>query len=261
MNIAENAPRLLVGAERIAFVLVAPSHPGNVGAAARAMKTMGFRRLRLVAPARFPSAEARAMATMAGDVLESADVFSSLAEALADCEVVFGTSARSRHFDWPCLSARQAAQKTLKFLPACSIAFVFGRESSGLSNEELLLCHERVHIAGSADFNSLNLAAAVQIISYELFCCLQESTLEAEPEEKRIYEMDRVADSGQVEGFFEHLRDVLTRSGFLSERRSQKSLMTRLRLLFNRARMTRREVNILRGVLTTLDRHHDGEGR
>ena len=137
---------------------------------------------------------------------------------------------------------------------------MFGRESSGLSNQELLLCHERVHIDGSANFKSLNLAVAVQIISYELSCRMREDTVQAERSPKPACAMDEAASSRECESFFEHLQQVLVRSGFLSEQRNQKSLMTRLRLLFNRAHMTRREVNILRGVLSTVDqRRKEGE--
>ena len=255
MNTSGKALSLSACAERVVFVLVAPSHPGNIGGAARAMKTMAYRRLRLVNPLRFPSGQAKAMATMAADVLASATVFSSLSEALADCDFVFGTSARARHFNWPCLSPRQAAERTMELLPDRSVAFVFGSESSGLSNEELLLCHERVHIAGSDDFNSLNLAAAVQIISYELFCRSQSGMEQAQKEKKEIAEMDKPANSRQCEDFFRHLQQVLNRTGFLSRQQSQKSLMARLRLLFSRARMTRREVNILRGALSSIDRY------
>lgn len=254
MSVSHQTSSSLTAARQFVFVLVAPSHPGNIGAAARAIKTMGFNHLRLVRPARFPSTAATAMATTAADVLAAATVFPSLAEAVADCELVLGTSARARHYDWPCISAKQAALKAQQLPPDYSVAFVFGCEQCGLSNEELLLCHERVYIDSSAACQSLNLAAAVQIISYELFCHLQEGAGHPLPDHKPVAAMDRAADSQQCERFFQHLQQVLSYSGFLSAQRNQKSLMTRLRLLFNRARMTRREVNILRGVLSTWER-------
>ncbi|HZP66650.1 MAG TPA: RNA methyltransferase, partial [Rudaea sp.] len=149
-----------------AFVLTRPSHPGNIGAAARAIRTMGFSRLVLVAPQRYPHADVNAMAAGADDVLAGVVVVPTLVEAIADCTLVLGCTARQRAVPLPELSPREAAARVLA--ASGKVAVVFGNERTGLENDELMSCHAAVHIASAADFPSLNLAQAVQVLAYEL---------------------------------------------------------------------------------------------
>ena len=236
------------------FVLVEPTHPGNIGGVARAIKTMGFERLSLVNPHRFPAAEATAMATGADDVLRCATRCASFAEAVADCKLVIGTSARVRHIKWPSLSPAAAAEKLLEFVSQGTVAVAFGRESSGLSNEELNLCQYLVHIPCNPQFSSLNLVSAVQVIAYEIRKRVLPDeaaavTAAAYPDESP----DAMASSDEVEGFYTHLEASLSATRFFVNRQP-RSLMRRLRRLFNRAHLSRREVNILRGILSAFER-------
>lgn len=246
------------------FVLVEPTHPGNIGGAARAIKTMGFEWLHLVNPRRFPSDEATMMAVGADDVLARASSAASLAEAVVDCNLVVGASARLRHIRWPVLSPEAAAVKLIEFAARGSVAVVFGRESSGLSNEEMDLCHYLVHIPCNPQFSSLNLVSAVQVLAYEIRqCAVSGATAYGSggaPPEKGP---DMPASSGEVEGFYDHLERALGTTCFFADRQSQ-SLMRRLRKLFNRTHLSRREVNILRGVLSAFERgpvDDDRDGR
>ena len=228
----------------VRFVLVQTTHPGNIGAAARAMKNMGVERLALVAPSRHPSAEASARASGADDVLQAARVTDDLADAVADCRVVMGSSARVRSVPWPVLTPREAAPLALASAERAPVAFVFGRESSGLSNDELDLCTHLVHIPTNPAFSSLNVAMAVQVISYEL----RVASLSAPPETGPLGVGD-IASNTEMEGLFAHLEQALDDIGFLDVRRSEK-LMRRLRRLFHRATPDSDEVNILRGILS-----------
>ena len=222
--------------------MVNTSHPGNIGAAARAMKNMCLSDLVLVGPREFPCAEASARASGADDILAAARVVETLAEAVADCRVVIGASARLRSVPWPLLAPRETA--TLAFAEASrgKVAVVFGRESSGLSNEELDLCTHLVHIPTNPEYSSLNVAMAVQVIAYEwmLAAGAPAATPGAQGE---------MASNAEMEGFFAHLEQALDDIGFTDKRRSQK-LMRRLRRLFHRAGPDREEVNILRGILS-----------
>ena len=236
----------------VRFVLVKPTHPGNVGAAARAIKTMGFDQLRLVNPRRFPSDEASAMAAGADDLLDRAAPAASFAEAIGDCRLIIGASARLRHMKWPVLSPEAAAEKLVEFARCGPVAVAFGRESSGLSNEEMDLCQYLVHIPCNPRFKSLNLAAAVQVIAYELRKRLsadENATRSDAPDAGP----DAPASSEEVEGFYRHLEESLHATRFFQDRRSG-SLMRRLRKLFNRTHLSRREVNILRGMISAFDR-------
>ena len=226
----------------IRIVMVNTSHPGNVGAAARAMKNMCLGDLVLVAPREFPCAEATARASGADDILAEAGVVETLAEAVADCRVVIGASARLRSVPWPLLAPREAAALAIAENSRSRVAVVFGRESSGLSNEELDLCTHLVHIPTNPDYSSLNVAMAVQVIAYELMLAsgAASTTQGAQAE---------MASNAEMEGFFAHLEQALDEIGFTDERRSQK-LMRRLRRLFHRAGPDREEVNILRGILS-----------
>ncbi len=233
----------------IRIVLVGTTHPGNIGAAARAMKNMCLTRLVLVAPKIYPHADATARASGADDVLASAQVCESLDEALEGCRLVVGSSARRRSVEWPELDP-EACGRLLEFESTeGEVALVFGREHSGLTNEELDRCHYLVHIPTNAEYSSLNLAAAVQVLGYEVY--------RAHQHEDGVIERERrdVATADQMEGFHQHLAQALEDIGFTDHRQSKK-LMRRLRRLFNRARPDHDEINILRGILTAAQRHN-----
>jgi len=230
-----------VGVSQIRIVLCRPSHPGNIGAAARAMKTMGLSDLRLVAPQRFPSPEAQWMATHAVDVLESAVVHSTLSEALNDCAAAFAMSARPREWSPRVLDARDAAARAVELDD--KVAFVFGNESAGLTNDEMFACQYLVHIPANPGFSSLNLAQAVQVVAYELF--MTRAPQVGARAEKLATVQDR-------EGLYEHLERAAVVSGFHAPA-SGSRLPERLRRLFSRVpALEREEVNIVRGLLKAL---------
>jgi TrmH family RNA methyltransferase len=241
--------------DNVRVVLVNTSHPGNIGGAARAMKNMGLTRLVLVEPRRFPDQNADARAAGADDVLVGAVVVDTLEEAIADCVLVLGTSARDRRIPWPVVDAREAAHKVLDQLaelPDAQVALVFGREDSGLTSDELQRCQFHVHIPSNPDFSSLNLAAAVQVVAYELrMLVLQRQNLPTSVQKvetsSTANEMPSTAD--EMEQFFTHLEGVLVEIGFLDPHQP-RHLMPRLRRLYGRIRVNRMEMNILRGILT-----------
>ncbi|MDJ0807823.1 MAG: tRNA (cytosine(32)/uridine(32)-2'-O)-methyltransferase TrmJ [Gammaproteobacteria bacterium] len=229
--------------QNVRIVLVETSHPGNVGAVARAMKNMALERLCLVSPQRYPDAEATARASGADDLLARAEVFERLDAALAGCRLVIGTSARERSVSWPVLSPRESSQTLIAEAKVGPVALVFGRESSGLSNEELDRCNYLVHIPTNSAYSSLNLAAAVQVLAYEtrLAWLAAQGTEPVAPRD--------VASAEQMEGFHQHLAQALLDIGFADPRQSEK-LLRRLRSLFHRARPDVDELNILRGILS-----------
>lgn len=233
----------------IRIVLVGTTHPGNIGAAARAMKNMGLTDLALVRPRYFPDKEATARASGAEDLLDRATVVETLEEAIADCVYVAGASARSRAINWPCLDARDAAAKLLEESARGPAAAVFGPEKSGLSNADLDHCDTLLTIPANPAFSSLNLAMAVQVLSYELRA--------AQTSRQPQYEADApLATSAELEHFYRHLERVLTDIRFLDPD-NPRHLMRRLRRLFIRARPDKNELNILRGVLTAVDRSRE----
>jgi tRNA (cytidine32/uridine32-2'-O)-methyltransferase len=230
---------------RIRIVLVEPSHPGNIGGAARAMKTMGLGRLAVVNPQRFPDPQAQWRAAGAQDVLEAIAVHTSVDEAIADCRFVVGTSTRIRRIPWPVHSAEEVAQEILAQPPGSEIAILFGREASGLSNEELQRCHCHLQIPANPVYPSLNLAMAVQVVCYELFKQSgQAPVVDASWDQP-------LATMAQLEGFFGHLESVLVSSDFVDPTNPGQT-MTRLRRLFTRVRLDDKEIQMLRGVLTQL---------
>jgi len=250
-------PKLLAN---IRIVLARTSHPGNIGAAARAMKTMGLSQLYLVAPAVFPNSQADAMAASAGDVLARATVCATLAEALADTTLVLGVSARRRDIVADVLTPPVTAIRLLTEAQAGPVALVFGNETSGLSNEELGLCQGLVTINANPDYSSLNLAAAVQVLSYEIRQAWLGHASWPQPE------MD-AATGDELERFYSHLETTLADLEFLNPG-SPSKLMLKLRRLFSRTRLAKEEVNILRGILTAAQetrqaanraRNHDTE--
>ena len=224
----------------IRFVLCRPSHPGNIGAAARAIKAMGFGDLRLVAPERFPAPEAQWMATHAVDVLESSRTHSSLKEAIRDCVHAFALSARPREWSPQVCDVRTAAARALE--TDGPVAFVFGNETAGLTNEEVFACQSLVHIPTSREASSLNLAQAVQIVAYELHMALDVAIPFARTEKAATVE--------DLEGLYAHLEQAAAASGFMTP---QSRVRERWRRLFSRVpHMEREEVNILRGLLKAL---------
>ena len=228
----------------VRIVLVGTTHPGNIGAAARAMKTMGFAELVLVSPARFPAAEASARAAGADDILARARVVEDLSDAVGDCALVLATSARPRHIEWPELTPREAASASLAALPGGAVALVFGRENSGLSNTELDLCQALVRIPTAPDYASLNLAAAVQVLTYELAMARVENELP----DADVSPAHEAVSQREMEGFYQHLEHALTDIGYFDPQ-APKLLRRRLRRIFNRVRPDRSELNILRGIL------------
>ena len=249
-----SSPRVAVNGSalhRLRIVLVEPTHPGNIGATARAMKAMGLDRLCLVAPARFPSAEATARAAGADDVLHEARVVGSVDEALAGCGLVLGTTARARRIEWPVVDVREGARRAVAQAVETPVAVLFGRERSGLTNAEIDRCHALVRIPAAARFSSLNVAAAVQIVAYEMrLAAGGASVVPADPEAPS-------ATADELEGFYRHLEATLVRIGYLDPA-APKLLMRRLRRLFSRAGPDRAEINILRGILTAVTRASAG---
>jgi tRNA/rRNA methyltransferase len=228
--------------QNMRIVLCRPSHPGNIGAAARAMKAMGLTDLRLVAPEKFPAPEARWMATNAIDVLDQARIHATLAEAISDCVQAFALSARTREWSTPVLDVRTAAARAAE--AGGHVAFVFGNEQAGLTNEEMLACQTLVHIPANPEFSSLNLAQAVQVVAYELF-------MTSAPETGK-FRAEKPATVQDREGLYEHLERAAVESEFFDPATGSK-LPTRLRRLFSRVPdLEREEVNILRGLLNAL---------
>ena len=232
--------------ENLKIVLVDTTHPGNIGAAARAMKTMGLERLALVSPKRFPSAECTARAAGADDILARAQVFPRLEEAVADCGLVFGTSARTRSIAWPEATPEAAAAQVID-RSGDGAAIVFGRESSGLSNEQLEICHAMIRIPANEDYSSLNIASAVQIICYEV----RKQFLAGGDTVTARDDPEAPATAEQMEHLYEHLRQTLIDIDYLDPEKPRR-LMRRLKRLFNRAGLDGNEYNILRGILTAV---------
>ncbi len=237
--------------DNLTIVLVNPSHPGNIGSAARAMKTMGISKLCLVAPDEFPSAMATALASGADDILACATVVTTLAEAIADCEFVVGTSARVRGISLPLTDPRGCASTLIKESSQGATALIFGREDRGLTNEELAQCHMQVHVPSHPDFSSLNLAAAVQVLCYELrMASLQQAGEDTTLPKAREQPLATVDD---MERYFTHLYETLQVIGFL-DHSSHEKIMAKLRKLYSRIRPDRVELAILRGILSETQR-------
>ncbi len=231
---------------QIRIVLMYTSDPGNIGAVARAMKNMGLKQLYLVEPKSFPHMNASVRASNAIDVLAEATVVDHLTSAIQDCQLVFGTSTRTRELDWVSLTARAAAEK-IAIKSNQKVAIVFGRERCGLSNKELQQCHFQINIPANPDYSSLNLAAAVQIVCYELRMAFLQQ--ENKIEEKAT----QLADVQQQEYFYQHLHEILNKIEFLKPIRSQQ-IMDRLRRLFSRSELDNHEVKILRGILSSIEK-------
>lgn len=250
---------------KVRVVLVQTSHPGNIGGAARAMKNMGLEQLVLVNPKDFPSMEAASRASGADDVLQGARVVASLEQALEGCDLVLGTSARDRRLPWPLVNPRDCAGTIVQHLQADqnagNVALVFGREHAGLTNDELHQCQYHVHIPSCDSFSSLNLAAAVQVLTYEL----RMAWLQASEQPLCMEAVERTGQLGSapathdaLELFYGHLQRTLIDIEFLDPEKP-RHLMTRLRRLFGRNQLSKSEVNILRGILTETQKAARGE--
>lgn len=240
--------------DNIRIVMVHTSHSGNIGAAARAMKNMCLSQLYLVSPANFPSTEASLRASHAADIVNSAVVTSSLEEAIADCELVIGTSARERTLKWIVENPRQMATAAVDKAIQAPVAIVFGRERTGLTNEELALCHRLVHIPTNAEYSSLNVASAVQVIVYELLNASLEKAEGTSIETENVAEAeDKGATAGQLQSYHDHLHRVMTEVEFFGSN-NPENVMRRLQMFLNRSQPTVRELNILHGILTATQR-------
>jgi tRNA (cytidine32/uridine32-2'-O)-methyltransferase len=242
-------------AGRIRVVLVGTQHPGNIGAAARALKTMGLQRLVLVAPENYPAEEAFRRAAGADDLLAEAALASTLAEAVADCRYVLGCTARSRRVALDEWVPREAAARAVGAAGQGEVALVFGRERTGLTNEELQLCHAAVHIPANPEYSSLNLAAAVQVLAYELRLALlaQAAGPPSQPQPAATHPEETPANHAQMEGFFGQLAETLMDVDF-HKGRAPDSAMRKLRRLFLRANLNEQEVRLLRGILADAQR-------
>ncbi len=229
---------------KIRIVLVRPSHPGNIGAAARAMKNMGLQQLFLIAPEEFPSEVATARASGAEDVLVDAQICDELEQAISDCHYVVTTTARNRSLQWDNVDASKAAKKIINQSQEGNVAVVFGPERTGLTNQEIELSHQLIHIPVNPEFSSMNLAAAVMLVCYEI----RMAFIDVPEPYVSESEVEKHATSGQVEGFVEHLHQIMDEIGFLTNKPSDR-LMGRIRRLFNRSRMSEQDVNIMRGIL------------
>ena len=244
MSEASAASRAVL--DRIRIVLVETSHTGNIGAAARAMKTMGLKHLYLVKPRQVPDEQAVARASGAADVLAAHRLCANLDDALAGTSLAIAFTARSRELSQPHLSVREAALQAVSEARADNVALVFGAETSGLANEDVLKCHRIAHIPASEDYSSLNLAAAVQVACYELRVAAGLDQLPAAPEHP-------MARHEEVERLMQHLEQTLTEVGFLNPDHP-KRLMVRMRRLFARTRVEREEAQLLRGIFRMISR-------
>lgn len=237
--------------KNIRIVLVNTAHPGNIGGAARAMKNMGLYELYLVQPREYPAPRAVWRAAGARDVLDNVKVVNSVDEAVSDCSLVIGTSARERRIPWPLINPRECGERIWQEAAKHSVALLFGREDRGLTNEELKKCHYHVHIPSNPEYSSLNLATAVQVLSYEIRMA---SLADAEGKLPALSEWDQpLAQNEDLELFHQHFAEALADLKFYDPE-NPKQLLTRMRRLFNRARMDTMEVSILRGVLSTIQK-------
>ncbi len=240
--------------DNIRIVLVNTTHPGNIGAVARAMKNMGLSQLYLVKPKRFPDEEAVFRSAHAVDILDNAVITETLDEALEGVGMIIGTSARERRIPWPLLNPREAADETVREASGHPVAILFGREDRGLTNEELQKCHRHLHIPTASEYSSLNVAAAVQVVCYEIRMALMGSALPSGKQyvsDMREWDVSP-ADTVMLEHFYEHLEKVLVEIDFMDPDNPRQT-MPRLRRLFNRVRMDEMEVAMLRGILNAME--------
>lgn len=236
--------------DNVRIVLVETSHTGNMGSTARAMKTMGLTNLYLVNPLVRPDSQAISLSAGASDVIGNATIVDTLDEALAGCSLVVGTSARSRTLPWPMLEPRECGQRSVSEAAHAPVALVFGRERVGLTNEELQKCHYHVAIPANPEYSSLNLAMAVQILAYEVRVAWLEQQQAPAPV---AYEEAPYPLVDDLERFYQHLEQILLTTGFIRQAHPGQ-VMNKLRRLFTRARPESQELNILRGILTSIEK-------
>jgi len=232
----------------VKVVLVGTTHPGNIGATARAMKNMGILDLALVEPKEFPSDVATFRSKAAKDILEKASVHRSLEEAISECELVVGTSARGRTVPWPVLNPREAAEEMRKSSLNGKVAIVFGREDRGLTNEELGLCNFHVHIPSDPEYSSLNLSQAVQILAYEI----RLSYLQDRHVNKEYWDVE-LANNEQTERLINHMDELMQEVDFYDVENPRK-LLVRVRRFFKRSKIDVMEANIFRGLFATIQK-------
>ncbi|MBP2167900.1 tRNA (cytidine32/uridine32-2'-O)-methyltransferase [Erwinia toletana] len=235
--------------QNIRIVLVETSHTGNMGSVARAMKTMGLTNLYLVNPLVKPDSQAIALAAGASDVIGDAKIVDTFDEAIAGCRLVVGTSARSRSLPWPMLDPRECGIKSVQEGQQAPVALVFGRERVGLTNEELQKCHYHVAIAANPEYSSLNLAMAVQIIAYEVRMAFLQSQEAPQP----AFTESPYPLVDDLERFYQHMEQLMVASGFIREA-NPGQVMSKMRRLYTRARPERDELNILRGMFSSLEK-------
>lgn len=238
----------------IRIVLVEPQHPGNIGAVARAMKNMGLRELHLVKPALFPHQEATARASGADDVLDAAVVHDRFDQAIADCGLIVGTSARQRHLPWSIVEPRDCSAQIIQSSRDQTAAVIFGAERTGLTNAELDRCHLLMTIPTASEYSSLNLAMAVQVVAYELWLAARPGA--PPPPERDV----PLASADEVARLYVHFEQVLEEIDF-KDRTGGGHLMARIRRLFNRAQLDQNEMNILRGILTAVQSRRRPAGK
>ena len=236
--------------DNIRVVMINTSHPGNIGAAARVMKNMGLTRLYLVQPVHFPNADATAMASGADNLLTQAVVCDSLEQALEGCHLVLGTTARERKIQHEFIDGRKAGMLSVAESDQHEVALVFGRERIGLTNDEIGLCHKLINIPTNPEYSSLNVASAIQIVTYEVMMSLRALNSKIKTESVVKY-----ASSENMERFYQHLEQTLIEIDFLRIKQSPQ-LMSKLRHIYNRVRLEQEEVNILRGILTKTRQHN-----
>jgi tRNA (cytidine32/uridine32-2'-O)-methyltransferase len=235
--------------DQIKVILSHTTHPGNIGATARAMKVMGLSKLRLVNPKVFPSAEATERASKASDLLTNAEIFNTTEESIADCRLIVGASVRTRSLPTRLVTPRELTEIIGNNPENTPVALLFGTENSGLTNEELHLCHYQVYIPTNSDYSSLNLSQAVQLIAYEMRLAF--SKVQQLPEQ-RVFDNERVISRNQLDGLLNHLKNVMANVGYLNVDH-QKKIDNRLNRLFSRADMTESEFKILRGFLSSIE--------
>lgn len=246
----------------IKIVLIKTTHPGNIGSVARAMKVMGLFNLYLVNPKSFPDEQATALSSNAHDVLDNATVVSSLEQAIADCQLVIGTSARqNRSLKWQIQDARSCGISVTKHALDGKVAIIFGTESSGLSNDELSHCHRLVYIPTNPDYRSLNIASAVQIISYECRLamqnmCKENNTKSVQDDNKQQDTKEALVNSADMDSYFEQLETILIETTFLNPEKP-RYLMPKLRRLYSRTGVTQSELKILRGILSAIQKKYN----
>lgn len=240
--------------DNVKIILVGTSHSGNIGSAARAMKVMGLSKMILVSPQCEVDAQAIALAAGASDIALNAEVVDTLEQAVADCGLVVGSSARSRTLEWPMLEPRECGEKLAQEGQQYPVALVFGREKTGLTNDELQKCHFHVCIPANPEYSSLNLAMAVQTLSYEVRVAYLNNEKKGYPaQQEEAYPLHH-----ELEMFYQHLEKVMIQTQFISKEQPGQ-IMNKLRRLFSRSRPESQEINILRGVLTSIEKHRSNQ--